>query len=242
MESDHISLYLMSGLATAPHFLDGFRSALQGMLEKRGHHVHSELLFPYGDWSRRVLPQLREIGLDMRLGVSRYTRSIGGKRALEAIDARSFKDGSTGRTILVGHSGGGVAAVHAARLLLERDGGEPCLVILIGVPKFRIPLELRNSVLYLYAVGDRLPAGKQGPAKLADAICRLGSFGGWARDGRMLPAWRMNHYAPEATCGVPIIGGHPDYFREQPPYINSHGLSNGWLTLHAVWSWLEERI
>ena len=84
--------------------------------------------------------------------------------------------------------------------------------------------------------------GSGSSGKITDRISRLGTFGGWIVNERGLPSWRMDKYAPQATCGVPIIGGHPDYFREQPPFINSHGLSNHWLTLHAVWSWLEERI
>ena len=76
-ENDHVSLYLLSGLATAPNFMDRFRLALHRMVEAKVASVHSELLFPYGDWNRRTIPQLREIGHDMRLGVSRYERSIG---------------------------------------------------------------------------------------------------------------------------------------------------------------------
>jgi hypothetical protein len=244
MENDRITLYLLSGLATAPNFMDHFRLALHRMLEEKVANVHSELLFPYGDWSRRTIPQLREISHDMRLGVSRYERSIGGKRAIEAMESKRTLNAGRRQTIWIGHSGGGIAAVHAAGMLAEREGEAQCPVVLIGSPKCRIQQELRSSVLYVYAVGDSLPSKRSSGAsgKIADRISRLGTFGGWVANERGLPSWRMDKYAPLSTCGVPIIGGHPDYFREHPPFINSHGISNHWLTLHAVWSWLEERI
>ncbi|MFC5653115.1 hypothetical protein ACFPYJ_29195 [Paenibacillus solisilvae] len=243
MGNEHVSMYLLSGLATAPHFMDSFRLALHRMIEKKAASVHSELLFPYGDWSRRVIPQLREIGHDLRLGVSRYGRSIGGKRAIEAVQARQRSGhADRGRTIWIGHSGGGVAAVHAAGMQLEREGGMPSPSVLIGSPKFRIRQELRHSVLYVYAAADEAAPGRGSSVKTADRISRLGTFGGWTANNQWLPSWSVDKYAPQAACGVPIIGGHPDYFREQEPFINSHGLSNQWLTLQAIWSWLEERI
>ncbi|RAP74660.1 hypothetical protein [Paenibacillus montanisoli] len=232
-----VSIYLLSGLATAPEFMESFRAALHALLAREGHEVTaSELLFPYGDWSRNVVKQVCEIGLDMRVSPERAVRSIGGRRAVAAIaESRMRRGWQGGRTILVGHSGGGVAAVHAANLLQEQDGGPPSPVVMIGSPRCRIPKELRPSVLFVHAVGD------SPRAVIADAICRLGTFGGWGgfRAGKL---WQHDKHGPAGACGVPIIGGHADYFREHAPYMNEMGLSNGWLTLQAVWSWLNEKI
>ena len=51
-ENNEIELYMMAGLATAPHFMEEFRLAFMEMLEQigtAGRSVHSGLLFPYGD-------------------------------------------------------------------------------------------------------------------------------------------------------------------------------------------------
>ncbi len=188
MANDHVSLYLLSGLATAPNFMDHFRLALHRMVEEKAASVHSELLFPYGDWSRRTIPQLREIGHDMRLGVSRYERSIGGKRAIEAMESKRTLNAGRRQTIWIGHSGGGIAAVHAAGILAEREGEAQCPVVLIGSPKCRIQQELRGSVLYVYAVGDSLPSKRSfwffrqnsRPDLPSWNVWRLGSEPAWA--------------------------------------------------------------
>lgn len=260
-----VSLYLLAGLATAPLFMEGFRVALHGALSGEGYEVAaSELLFPYGNWSRNVVPQIWEIGRDMNRSPRRTKRSIGGRRTLAAIDESrrrlGLSESSVGRTIFVGHSGGGVAAVHAAMQLLEQGEGEgknegdrirSPLVVMIGSPRCRIPERLRESVLYVYATSAGAPASG---GKITDAICKLGTFGGWGggigRSGEavfqagrsFLPGWNHNKYGPDGACGVPIIGWHPDYFREQAPYVNGMGLTNKWLTLHAVWEWLRDKI
>ncbi|REE86504.1 hypothetical protein A8990_110113 [Paenibacillus taihuensis] len=253
-----VSLYLLAGLATAPLFMEGFRVALHGQLAREGYDVTaSELLFPYGTWSRNVLPQIWEIGRDMQRGPRRSARSIGGRRTLAAIGESRLRRGHDaasggGRTIFIGHSGGGVAAVHAAMHLLEHDdSGLSPIVVMIGSPRCRIPEQLRPSVLYVYATNAGAPASG---GKITDAICKLGTFGGWGggigrsgesvmKAGRsFLPGWNHNKYGPDGACGVPIIGWHPDYFREQAPYVNGMGLTNKWLTLHAVWEWLRGKI
>ncbi|MFC5701661.1 alpha/beta fold hydrolase [Cohnella faecalis] len=242
MNKREIRLYMLAGVATASHFLDGFRLTIHRLIEESGLDVRSKLLFPYGDWGRSLVPQLREVGRDIRGREGRYFRSIGANRALAAIDAdRIDSEASVHVTnILVGHSAGGIAAVQAAQLLLERDGGTPCPVAMIGSPKCRIPAGLRESVLYVYAS----PPVMDGRAyvKPTDPVCRIGSFGGWTTDGRRLPAWRMDRHAPASFRGVSIAGGHPDYFRDRPPYLNEMGMTNLEITTDAVWPWLLERI
>ncbi|NBD24168.1 hypothetical protein [Paenibacillus glycinis] len=182
-EKEQVSLYLLAGFATAPQFLESFRGSLHGILEREGFRVRtSQLLFPYGDWSRRAVPQLWEISRDMRLGAGRFGRSIGGRRVVDAIGADWRPEpGKAGRIVLIGHSGGGVAAVHAAWQLLDLLGGPPSPVVMIGSPRCRIPEELRASVLFVYAGAG---VGSLSPGKPADGVSRLGTFGGWRGFGR----------------------------------------------------------
>lgn len=241
-ERPNVSLYLLAGLATAPLFMESLRGALHGILEREGFGVRtSQLLFPYGDWSRRAVPQLWEISRDMRLRPGRFGRSVGGRRALDSIAAGwREKPGSTDRIVLIGHSGGGVAAVHAAWQLHDQLGGPPPPVVMIGSPRCRIPEELQASVLFAYA-GSAAEAAAA-PGKPSDAVARLGTFGGWRGAGRPRPGWQKDKHAPHDMRGVPIIGKHADYFREREPYVNELGLSNLRLTLSVVWPWLRERI
>ncbi|WP_373229398.1 hypothetical protein [Cohnella sp.] len=227
VEGNEIYVYLMAGVATAPHFMEKFRAALHEKLAQSGRSVHSELLFPYGDWSRRVVPQLWEIRYDMRLSFSRFSYSIGGNRLLSSILSQLPMDRSH-RTIFIGHSGGGVAAVHAAQLMLEKHiGSEPSQVVMIGSPRVRIPDNLQSSVLSLYATG-----------KSRDLVSRLGTFGGWSSELRRFPIWQADKHAPVNIQGLPIIGGHPDYFRDRAPYVNAIGKSNIDITLEAIEQWL----
>jgi hypothetical protein len=221
-----IDLYLMAGFATTPHFMEKFRVALHSSLEQWWQPVHSELLFPYGDWSRRAIPQLWEIRSDMQRRFRRLNQSVGGNRTLEDMKIRRVKlDHSRKITLFVGHSGGGVAAVHAAQLLSEQQEGSNCLIVMIGSPKCRIPEGLRQSVLAIRAVSK-------------DIVPRLGSFGGWEAGKLRIPSWYPDKHAPGEMHSVPIIGGHADYFRDSAPYVNPMGQSNLDITLAAIESWL----
>jgi hypothetical protein len=230
LESE-VELFFMAGFATAPHFMEKMRVALHGLIEHWGQSVHSELLFPYGDWSRGVVPQLWEIRSDMWLGLKRLNSSIGGNRALTLMNKRrTWPDHGRKTTILIGHSGGGVAAVHAAQILLsEQQGCSDYCVVMIGSPRCRIPESLRPSVLAISAAGT-------------DFISRLGTYGGWKAGKRRFPSWHRDKHAPADTRVIPIIGGHADYFRDSAPYVNLEGISNLALTLEAIASWLSAKI
>lgn len=233
---NNVHLYLLAGVATAPLFMESLRLALHEKLARSSARiVHSELLFPYGEWSRRLIPQLWEIRHDMRLGFRRITSSIGGDRTQTSILARKNGDDKP-FMILIGHSGGGVAAIHAAQLLIERGYGSAYSVILIGSPRCRIPDGLRDSVLSISATGKRLDIAM--PGKSRDLVSRLGTFGGWHKPLRRLPAWKRDKHAPVSIHAVPIIGGHADYFRDSAPFVNSLGQSNLDLTLETIESWL----
>ena len=230
-------LYLLGGFKTAPLFMEEVRLALHARLEAAGERVRSRLLLPYGDWSRRAVPQLWEIRRDIGLRPQRASRSIGGRRALQAIEAEERAAGpgegaDVRRRIFVGHSGGGVAAVHAAQTLLMRDGCPPGPVVLVGSPRVRIPERLREGTLYVRSEGRT-------PVRSADPVARIGSFGGWTYSARFrLPVWHGTKYAPGEAASVPVIGGHADYFRDRPPYVDPQGRSNLDRLLDIVWPWL----
>lgn len=235
-----LDLYLIAGVNTAPHFMEEFRQTLHREMEEAGAEVRSKLLFPYGDWSRRTAAQLLEIRRDMRLPPERLNRSIGGRQVLEAMWPARGEDGRRSRPILIGHSGGGVAAVHASALLPELEGGVPCPVVMIGSPKCRIPDAMRGSVLYLRAAGR---GRRRGTMATADPVARIGSFGGWSPAGRFgWPKWRRDKHAPTAIRSVPILGGHADYFRNRHPYLDEAGKSNLERISETVREWLAERL
>ncbi|MFC5532625.1 hypothetical protein [Cohnella yongneupensis] len=244
MSNKDIELYLPAGVATSPLFMERLRQALHSGLETAIGSVRSSLLFPYGDRERSLLGQLREVGRDIRLKDGWLDGSLGGNRLLAMIDdkRRTESGASRPRTIIVGHSAGGVAAVHAARLLHVREGGSPPLVVMVGSPRCRIPEELRDTVLYVYAARTSSPGARWMTVRLSDPITRLGSFGGWQIGRWRLPSWRMDKHAPAHASGLRIIGGHADYFRDQPPFVNALGLSNLTLTVDVVMRWLRERL
>lgn len=244
MSERDIELYLLAGVATSPLFMERMRQAMQRGLEAGGTTARSSLLFPYGGMERSLLGQLREVGRDLRLRGGRLDGSLGGNRLLDMIDERRgfVGDAVPKRTILVGHSAGGVAAVHAARLLKAREGELPPLVVMIGSPRCRIPDELREHVLYVYAARSNSPGARWMTVRLSDPITRLGSFGGWHIGKWRLPRWQMDKHAPVHASGLRIIGGHADYFRDQPPFVNAMGISNMTQTVDVVMNWIKERL
>ncbi|QMV40636.1 hypothetical protein [Cohnella cholangitidis] len=251
-EAGECELYFLAGLATAPTFMEKLRTEMLTSMTD-GRLVRSELLFPYGDWSRAVLPQLWEIRSDMRLRPERVTKSVGGNRALEAIRrqrALSPNRTASATTILIGHSGGGIAAVHAGQLLLEQGLSSACFVVTVGSPRCRIPHRLRPNTLSIHVAGRR---GKRSltKRKSPDLVSRLGTHGGWtlrsaSMNGetearRSFPLWNRDKHAPSTVIAVPIVGGHADYFRERSPYVDTNGKSNLEVTMDVILGWLSRR-
>ncbi|WEK53690.1 MAG: hypothetical protein P0Y55_14040 [Candidatus Cohnella colombiensis] len=239
-----VDLYLAAGVLSSPHFLEQFRVKLHRAMVSHVDigEIHSQLVFPYGDWSVPLKTQLSEVSRDLHIHEGRYARSIGGTRLLAMIDqSRELRELAT-LTILIGHSAGGIASLHAAKLLLEREGKHNCFVVMIGSPKCRIPEGLSDNVFYLFAEGGHTVNGRKRTLRLADPITRLGTFGGW-HSGRMrFPLWNNKLHAPLHKRGLPIIGGHADYFRNESPYLNELGISNLTLTIDTMMLWLSQRI
>jgi hypothetical protein len=121
----------------------------------------------------------------------------------------TIRERSAGRiVVLVGHSGGGVAACHAGRRLLAEGVVRDLRIIQIGSPKVRIHPNLRDRTAYFYAVDER--------GRLRDPITRLGTWGGIRRAAIGLPVWDSRRWAPGHIAPVAIEGGHRDYFLHLP--------------------------
>ncbi len=227
--NNKIALFTLAGIATAPGFMDPFREELSFQLRSRGYIVEAESIYPYGDWSQRVMKQLAAIFRDMTDIQERLWTSVGARAAKELI----FEAAKKGQIVLlIGHSGGGISAVQVA-LQLIKEGYLPPLIVQIGSPKCPIPLVLKEHVLFLSAVGT---GGKRDP------VTRFGRWGGWVRKFGHLKVWKMRAYPPEEVVDIPLIGSHPDYFRTHSPYVDETGSSNMMKTLRPLLSWLERKL
>ncbi|OUM95307.1 MAG: hypothetical protein A9Z00_08045 [Thermobacillus sp. ZCTH02-B1] len=112
---------------------------------------------------------------------------------------------SAGRiVVLVGHSGGGVAACHAGRRLLAEGAVRDLRIVQIGSPKVRIHPALRDRTAYFYAADER--------GRVRDPITRLGTWGGVRLSAAGIPVWDSRRWAPGHIAPVAIEGGHKDYF------------------------------
>lgn len=220
------SVYLMAGVASSPNFLEEFGISWEKRFQENGNDVRMHIFYPYGDWSRKMISQLREVRGDLMAGFVRRKSSIGGRRAYEAI--RSTYEG--GNLLIVGHSAGGLAGVHAAHLLAADGHPDPVKVVKIGSPKCTIPQEARDSVLIIDAVDGR--------GKVCDPVSRLGTWAGWEKGRFGLPRRNSRLFAPASVSHVSIVGGHADYFRSSDPYINETGSSNMQIISDVIWSWL----
>ncbi|NHN29531.1 hypothetical protein [Paenibacillus agricola] len=150
--------------------------------------------------------------------------------------ANDAASGARSLTLLLGHSGGGVAAVHAAGILaaepaLPCGAARPLRVVQIGSPKCPIPAWLQDSLLYASAINAQ--------GRPSDPVTLLGSWRVWQRSRVGLPMWRsLAPTSPLTNIRLRLLGGHPDYFRESSPFINQQGLSNLEITVQSVMDWL----
>ncbi len=219
-ENKGMYLYALAGIGTAPGFMQEFHGELARRLAAAtGLPVEGGLLYPYGEWSRSVRRQVWEVWRDIRLPAGAWEGSYGVaalRRELEGVARGS------GPVVLVGHSGGGTAAVHAAAMLQAAAPERPVAVVQIGSPRSPVPPGLREAVVFGFACG---PGGRG-----RDPVCRLGSWraarggGGRVVFGRLL--------LPGQRIPLPIAGGHPDYFRGH--LRNAAGVSNLELVTAAV--------
>ncbi|NEW06617.1 hypothetical protein GK047_11390 [Paenibacillus sp. SYP-B3998] len=229
MMSERISIYISAGFATAPNFLQAFAEELATSLEQAGWTSQIIVHFPYGDWSIKRRVQLREIGSDLWCALRQRSSVHGGKGLFEIIEQTSQAED---RLLLIGHSGGAVASVHAAEQL-QNLSRLLVGVVQIGSPKTAIPASLKEKVLYLKAVS---PTGKQ-----IDPIPLVGTWGGWERAGWGWWRWNRLKTAPDHREVVSIVGGHADYFRNHEPYV-FNGSTNLSSTMSALWTFLQNAL
>ncbi|WP_438448737.1 hypothetical protein [Gorillibacterium sp. sgz5001074] len=249
-----LRFYLLAGVGTAPNFMGGLQEDLRRRFAEAGFRAEGSLLFPYRDWSRRMLPQIREVWHDIRLPQDRLDRSIGGRQAAERILADIGEDAPSVPLVLLGHSGGGTAALHAA-YRMERTsggiGGRIRAIVQIGSPRSPVPPELRGRTAYCYAV--RVNGRRKDPVCLAGSWSTLDrrdrQSGLDERDGgpliqphRIRPGrrWRRQTMPPGTLFALPLLGGHPDYFRTH--LADSRGRTNLELTLEAAWGFIMDRL
>ncbi|MFC4775592.1 hypothetical protein ACFO9Q_02190 [Paenibacillus sp. GCM10023252] len=216
-----LDIYLLSGVATMPGFFLSLEQALLARCREEGWDAAIYRMDPYGDHTRRVWRQVPEVYGDFS-----FRSGVHGPRAEAVVHAiqSSYRGGGL---LLIGHSGGGVAAYLAAAKLLDAGAAPDCRIIQIGSPRVRISPELQAAVTHLAAADNT--------GKRKDPITRLGSWGGPVRGRGGLWTWNQLKHAPQDRLVVPLIGGHADYFRSRPPYIHRDESSNLDRTLGAFW-------
>lgn len=220
-----IALYMLAGVATAPQFMESLGEEMSRRFQQIGSTVQVHSLYPYGDWSRKLRYQLLEARSDLMHPKGGKGVKIRGKWTAGAI--RDSYNG--GQIVIIGHSAGGIVGLQASSILLE-EGMPLHKIVQIGSPKYPVPRNLQPLLLYMFAVNAR--------GRSIDPITRIGRWGGWERNRTLKWKWNSKLNAAENLCPVPIIGGHPDYFRRQEPYVNALGDSNLKITSDIIWKWL----
>ncbi|MBC8080924.1 MAG: hypothetical protein H7X86_11305 [Gorillibacterium sp.] len=210
------SIYFLSGIGTSQRG-NYFGSAMEDIVSRYRAAgigpIHVQDLYPYGivdgvakrDFFRFLAYQAMQVSRDMYV---RYRRNEGGLRAFKRLREDYDATGS-GPIILIGHSGGGVAAYKTAKLLMDRNYPVES-VILVGTPVQGIAGDWQNKVRCL---------GKAG--RFGDPVTWWG---------------RPCIGAPRNRATVDIVGGHPDYFCKDAIDIN--GVSNLSKVMDVIWGWL----
>ncbi|WNQ12143.1 hypothetical protein MJA45_03585 [Paenibacillus aurantius] len=214
-----VSVYFLSGIGTwesGRMFAGAMRDIMERYRSEGYAFVHVRDLYPYGSMDgvhskrfyRHLAKQALKVSRDMYV---RYERNIGGRLAYEKIKADYDQYGS-GDIILIGHSGGGIAAYNTAQLLSD-DGYRVARVILVGAPEQWIHKDWHNRVHALRKAG-----------RIGDWVTWLGKpcFG-----------------APKVSDEVNIVGGHTDYFRWDK--VDDNGVSNLQKVMDRIWQWLRPR-
>jgi hypothetical protein len=228
MTENRVALYVLAGVATSLNFMEEFVQRLKVCYVEVGFEVQLHMLFPYGDWNRSLVKQLFEIGHDLMPKLRRNSSYlIRGQKVADYI--MTSYNGS--QIVIVGHSSGGVAGVHAANIL-DLAQIPIASVVQIGSPKCPISRKHQSSTLFISAVNHN--------GKSSDPITRLGSWGGWERSGRIV-RWNSKLAAPDHRITVRLVGGHADYFRNHSSFVDGNGLTNLDKTSGVIWEWLQPK-
>lgn len=226
--SQSLKVFLLAGVKTRSSAFHALEQALLQNLQQQGITSDIELLFPYGDAERSLMRQLYEVRSD--LSVRAKLAGYGGRKVWERISYHS----ELPKLLLVGHSGGGVAAYQIARKLYEDQLPINLKVVQIGSPKTRVISQLKSSVGYIHSIDE------QGNSK--DPVSRLGSWGGWSTHKITFPVplWDSYKYAPGFIEGVQTIGGHADYFRQSEQFTDQQQSCNLDKTMTSISAYLKE--
>ncbi|MUT68443.1 hypothetical protein [Paenibacillus sp. NEAU-GSW1] len=228
IKSSSISVYLLAGVATTQTAFNECKEKLDKLFRADGLDPFIHILHPYGDASRNLYRQIVEVGSDLsnRIGIGR----VGGRAAFRKI-MENIRDKDE-PMLLIGHSGGGVAAYQAGRMLHNQKLSRNYRIVQVGSPRVPIQPDMQERVCYFHSVDS--------DGKPNDPITRIGSWGGWIADkGSAVPRWNRMKYAPVKVEGIPTIGGHAHYFRGNHPYIDQDSICNLDKTIERVRHWLK---
>jgi pimeloyl-ACP methyl ester carboxylesterase len=168
-------------------------------------------LYPYGTLDGIPQHRLRNFLVSQIVKVNRdlfanHRANEGGRFVYREI-LRNLESDRSG-IVLIGHSGGGIAAYKAARLL-EDDGISVEKVIMVGSP---VPVVARNW------------------EERVRFLRKAGRFGDWIT---LLGKPRLRTLPDEE---VRIVGGHTHYFC--PVKVDADGISNLTKVMDRIWNWV----
>ncbi len=217
-------VYLLAGVKTSTCSFNACKTKLEEYFNGEGIESAIHVLFPYGDISRSLIRQVLEVRSDLSKKIN--AERIGGNYVFNQIK-KSFQGK---RMLLIGHSGGGAAAYQAGKLISEAGIANNVRIVQIGSPRMAIDPNYQDKVSYFHSIND--------VGKLNDPISRIGSWGGWSRNGSKLPRWNASKYAPGFIEGIRMIGGHADYFRNTEAFMDAEAVCNLDKTIDRVRMWL----
>ncbi|MCQ6557618.1 hypothetical protein [Paenibacillus mendelii] len=221
-------IYLLAGVASTLTLFRSCKLELERRFQETGHAPVIRELFPYGDHTQKLTRQIIEVRGDL-------SRLSGAGRNGGRAAAAQVREHSTGRPVLlIGHSGGGVAAYQAAVMLHDEGIIPDYRIVQVGSPKVPIRIHDRMRVSYYSAIDEQ--------GTLRDPITRIGSWGGWSRSRFGLWYWNRLKYAPGHVGNITLLGGHPHYFRSDAAYVHPDRGSNLSVTLDSVWDKVVEVI
>lgn len=223
-----LKVFLLAGVKTSPSAFHALEQRLQHKFAEKGFESDIEILFPYGEMERNLLLQIAEVRADLSSYV--FRGGIGGRKVWSKIKENESRP----KLLMIGHSGGGVAAYQIARKLYEDKTPINTKVIQIGSPKTRIIPALKGKISYIHAIDEH--------GRWKDPITKLGSWGGWTLQQQHvpLPRWDARKYSPGRIMGVNTLGGHADYFRHSPQFTDELSYCNLDKTLGSIESCLNE--
>lgn len=219
-------IYLLAGIGSTPAIFDECIRELKTRFGKAGRDPVIRQLLPYGDHTQKLWRQVLEVAADL-VRIHGAWRSGGRETAGQV---RQFSSGR--RVLFIGHSGGGVAAYHAAAMLSGEKAITDFRIVQVGSPKVPIRIPFRSKVSYFVAVDEK--------GNLRDPVARLGSWSGWSRGRLGMFYWNRLKYAPGFIGTIPVLGGHEHYFRNDSRYTHPERGSNLSRTLDTIWEQVAE--